>query len=68
MKIKYNIPEGKNILLYVGRLDKEKNIDLVMKGFSQASKKLNLHFVIAGKGAEEDGRRLLNHAHHQEVG
>ena len=53
LKIKYNIPEGKNILLYVGRLDKEKNIDLVMKGFSQASKKLNLHFVIAGKGAEE---------------
>ncbi len=53
LKKKYHIPEGKYILLYVGRLDKEKNIDLIIKGFFRSYATNNLHLVIAGKGAEE---------------
>ncbi|WP_457552482.1 glycosyltransferase [Desulfobacula sp.] len=59
LKLKYNIPKGKKIILYVGRLDKEKNIALVLKGFSQISEEFNLHFVIAGMGAEEGTLKKL---------
>ncbi len=50
---KYNIPLEKNTLLYVGRLDKEKNLDLIIQGFSRVYNTYNLHLVICGKGAEE---------------
>ena len=50
------LPADKKILLYVGRLDKEKNIDLVLLGFSRVVHTIDLHLVIAGIGAEE--RRL----------
>jgi len=45
----YNIPE-KPVLLYLGRLDKEKNIDLVLRTLKNVLKKIDIHFVIAGKG------------------
>ncbi|NOX32144.1 MAG: glycosyltransferase family 4 protein [Deltaproteobacteria bacterium] len=61
LKLKYKIPEDKKILLYVGRLDKEKNIDLILHGFSQVAHLLDLHLVIAGKGAEEKNLKQLVH-------
>lgn len=65
---KYNIPENKNILLYVGRLDKEKNLDLIIKASASAIKKSNFHLVIAGTGTiENDLIKLaaqLNFSHH----
>ncbi len=53
LKRKYNLPENKKMLLVVGRLDKEKNIDLILRGFSRVTRRMNLHCVIAGRGAEE---------------
>lgn len=48
VKEKYRLPK-KPLLLYVGRLDKEKNIDAVIK--AMAATKEDFHFVVAGKGA-----------------
>jgi 1,2-diacylglycerol 3-alpha-glucosyltransferase len=53
LKKKYILPEGKNILLYVGRLDREKNINLILRGLSRVARTINVHLVIAGRGADE---------------
>ncbi len=49
----YKIP-GVPLLLYVGRLDKDKNLNLVLKAFKDSLKSVKAHFVIAGKGAEKN--------------
>lgn len=59
LKPKYAIPAGKKILLYVGRLDKEKNIDLILRGFARAEQTMRTHCVIAGRGAEEGRLKKL---------
>lgn len=51
LKRKYNLP-NKPILLYLGRLDTEKNVDVLLRAFALALKKVDMHFVIAGIGAE----------------
>jgi 1,2-diacylglycerol 3-alpha-glucosyltransferase len=61
LKGKFNIPEDKNILLYVGRLDREKNINLILRAFSRVTHRIDLHCVIAGRGAEENRLKRLAH-------
>ncbi|HVY72924.1 MAG TPA: glycosyltransferase [Candidatus Paceibacterota bacterium] len=51
----YKLP-GKPKLLFVGRLDKEKNVDVVLRALKEALKEVDIHFVIAGHGA--DGKKL----------
>ena len=53
LKKKYHIP-SKPVLLYVGRLDKEKHINIVLKALSLISVKNRPHFIIAGQGTERD--------------
>lgn len=48
---KFKIP-SKIILLYLGRIDKEKRIDLIIKSAPLVLKKFDVHFVIAGFGSE----------------
>ena len=47
----YSLPDAP-ILLFVGRLDKEKNVDVALHAAAQALRHSNFHFVIAGHGAE----------------
>jgi 1,2-diacylglycerol 3-alpha-glucosyltransferase len=53
LKIKYNIKEIP-ILLYVGRLDKEKNLDMVLRSLSISLRQTTMQLVIAGSGAEKE--------------
>ncbi len=53
LKEKYHLTD-KPILLYVGRLDREKNIDLVIRAVAKALKKASFQYVIAGTGAERN--------------
>ena len=46
----YNVPQRVPILLYVGRLDKEKNVDVVIRSLPKILKVQKIHFVIAGSG------------------
>lgn len=55
LKKRYSIPLNKPVVLFVGRLDREKNLDVVIKAFSLASKKLDAHLVITGSGKEKTG-------------
>lgn len=47
----YHIPSKKPVLLFVGRLDKEKNLDVVIKASAAALKTCDFQLVIAGIGA-----------------
>lgn len=52
LKKRYKITNFKPVILFVGRLDKEKNIDLLIKAFSHVLKSIDAELVIAGKGKE----------------
>ncbi len=58
LKKRYALPD-KRILLSVSRLDKEKNIDLILDALSLIPGKIAPQFVIAGKGAEEKHLKQL---------
>ena len=52
---KYQL-EGKNVLLFVGRLSSEKNIPMAIEAFLQVQRP-DYKFVIVGSGPEEEGLR-----------
>ena len=55
---KYHLP-AKPILLYVGRLDKEKNVDVVLRAVAAVPKTTNFHLAVAGKGQEQNKLKKL---------
>lgn len=59
IKNKYKIPNDKPVLLFVGRLDKEKRIDQVMKASAKAMKKVDFTFIVGGKGSEANNLKKL---------
>jgi 1,2-diacylglycerol 3-alpha-glucosyltransferase len=50
-KKKFDLPD-KQTILFVGRLDREKNIDVLLDALSRLKEKYDFHAVIAGKGKE----------------
>jgi glycosyltransferase involved in cell wall biosynthesis len=58
LRKKYHLP-NKPTLMYLGRLDKEKYVDFLLKAFAIATKKIDAHFVTAGFGAEEANLKKL---------
>jgi 1,2-diacylglycerol 3-alpha-glucosyltransferase len=59
LKKKYSIRQIPS-LLYVGRVDKEKNIDMVLQAFSKAVKRAEFQLIIAGSGAEKENLMALS--------
>lgn len=56
---KYSIP-NKPILLYVGRLDPEKQLDEVLRAVAQALKSIDFCLVIVGKGVKREALEQLS--------
>jgi 1,2-diacylglycerol 3-alpha-glucosyltransferase len=50
LRKRYSLPNVP-LLLYVGRLDKEKNLDMVLRALTQVPGEVPMHFAIAGTGA-----------------
>jgi len=50
LKERYGIPENRFVILYVGRLDKEKRIELIIHALPQITKNVDAHLVLAGTG------------------
>ena len=51
---KYGIPEGKPIVLYIGRVDPEKKVGVVIRAFERAAEKVpEAELVIVGDGVDK---------------
>lgn len=60
IKIKYNIPKHKKILVCVGRLGKEKSFDFIIRALQIIVKKEpNTHLLIIGDGPEKSNLESL---------
>jgi len=59
LKEKYSIP-NKKILLYVGRLDKEKNLNALIYAYNLMARQSDIHFVIAGIGKKRESLEMLS--------
>lgn len=58
LKKTYNLPE-KIMLLFVGRIDKEKNVDVLITAASIIKQAADFHIVLVGKGKEEQNLENL---------
>ncbi len=60
---KFDIPKAPKIITYVGRLDTEKHISILIQAFSELKKRTAtpVHLLIVGFGT--DSERLENHAY-----
>jgi 1,2-diacylglycerol 3-alpha-glucosyltransferase len=52
LKKRFNLPK-KTIILYLGRVDKEKNIDVLIEALANLKNRNDFHALIVGKGKEE---------------
>lgn len=60
IKEECGIKEDTKMLLYVGRIAKEKAIDVIIEGFKEVKeKKLNIKFVVVGGGPDLEGLQKL---------
>lgn len=53
LKKRYKIPKASPVILFVGRLDKEKHIDILLKAFSKILSNIHGKLVITGTGKEK---------------
>ncbi len=58
LKIRCQLPD-RPILLFVGRLDKDKNLESVIRAFKNVVNKVPIQLVLAGIGAEESRLKEL---------
>lgn len=58
LKERYQLP-NKPVMLYVGRLDTEKNVDLILRALAQVDPAVAPHFLIGGKGFETKRLKAL---------
>lgn len=53
LKKRFQIPDNKPVTLFVGRLDREKNLETVIGAFAKVLKSSESYLVIAGEGKEK---------------
>jgi 1,2-diacylglycerol 3-alpha-glucosyltransferase len=53
LRRRFAIPSDKQVLLYVGRLDKEKRIDMILRALPHISRVTSAHLVLAGIGKQK---------------
>lgn len=56
---KYNLPTDKPIVSYVGRLDAEKHLWVVVRAFNEVLKTNDAHLLVVGSGTDSDNLRLM---------
>lgn len=55
---KFHLPPNKRVL-YVGRIDKDKNIEVLIRAIPHVAAETNAHFVIVGDGKETDKMKKI---------
>jgi 1,2-diacylglycerol 3-alpha-glucosyltransferase len=56
---RFAIPTNKPVLLYVGRLDKEKRIDMILRALPHILRVTSVHLIVAGIGKEKQNLEEL---------
>lgn len=56
---KFKIPTGVPIISYIGRLDAEKHLYVLLKAFGQILKTTKAHLLVVGFGTDADNLKLL---------
>ncbi|MDF9408673.1 MAG: Alpha-monoglucosyldiacylglycerol synthase [Pelotomaculum sp. PtaB.Bin013] len=55
LRCRFGLPEGEKVLLFVGRLGQEKNINFLMECFARINREMkNTRLVLVGGGPEEE--------------
>lgn len=69
-RAKYGIRDDENVLLYLGRIGTEKNVELVIKTFAELRRRgeQNVRFVVAGGGPDAYMEKLKKQAADMGVG
>lgn len=60
IRTRYNIPEHSPIILHVGRLDMDKNVERVLLAAETVIKKSNAHLLIVGDGSRKQALMELS--------
>jgi len=60
LRKRYNIPT-KNVILYTGRLDKEKHLWILVEAFKKLRQRLDAHLVFTGVGGEQENLKKQVH-------
>lgn len=58
---KYKLPEDKPIVSYIGRLDAEKHLWVVVKAFARVIKDIDAHLLMVGGGTDSENLRLMTY-------
>ncbi|HOO32109.1 MAG TPA: glycosyltransferase [Thermotogota bacterium] len=62
LKKELKIPDDEKVLLFVGRIAKEKNIDFLLRTFRKMlTKRKDINFVLVGEGDEKENLENLSH-------
>lgn len=56
---KFHIPTDRPIVTYIGRLDAEKHISVLLKAFARIHHETNAHLVVVGDGTDAEHLRQL---------
>jgi glycosyltransferase involved in cell wall biosynthesis len=56
---KFNIPTSDPIISYIGRLDAEKHLPVLVRAFDRVLKNHKAHLLMVGSGTDSDNLRLL---------
>lgn len=59
LKKRCGIQPGGRVLLFVGRLTKEKNLEFLLRAFKLVAGKFNVYLVLVARGPEEDNLKRL---------
>jgi glycosyltransferase involved in cell wall biosynthesis len=59
LRERFHIPNKKPIILYIGRLDSEKHLNIVIKALPHIRQKVDAHMVIVGHGNDADNLHQL---------
>lgn len=56
---KYKIPTNVPVITYVGRLDAEKHLPVLMRAFKEVREHVKAHLLIVGSGSETENLRVM---------
>jgi glycosyltransferase involved in cell wall biosynthesis len=56
---KYKLPKDKQLLVYIGRLDAEKHIHVIIHALKRILKEKDVHLLLIGYGLEEDNLKQM---------